>query len=242
MNVLRDDSVVRRLLASPEDMAVATSQDLISPLVLIRQIAILLSNECVTDEDRELLAKRLTLTSERAIRLASSILMTAMNQSNLQLEPINPVSICREVVHELKPLFSAHNTSIELIARKKVPLLVGDRKLLQDILLGFGDNALYFCSDKQPMKMSVAVKNDFVRIAVRDFGPRISKNLWESLESNIVKHAANTLVGRTTSSGVVLLVARRLAELMGARIGVVRHQDGATFFIDLRISQQMSLV
>lgn len=242
MNALRDDSDVRCLLTSPQDMAVVTSQDLMSPLVLIRQLALVLSNECVSDNDRQLLARRLTLTSERAMRIASSISMISLNQSNLQLEPINPVGICKEVVHELKPLFSEHNTSIELLARKKIPLLVGDRKVLQDILLGLVDNALYFCSDKQPAKISVAVKNDFVRIAVRDFGPRVSKNLWESLESGMIKHAATTLAGRTTSSGAVLLVARRLAELMGARIGVVRHQDGATFFIDLRISQQMSLV
>src|SRR6476660_4334700 len=133
-------------------LTVAAANELTSPLVLLRQFGLALSNEDMSAEDRRRLSEQMTLTSERALRLAANLSMTSAAQRMLPLEPINPISICNDVIHELTPLFRAHGQRIELQPRIRIPLLVGNRRLLERILLGFGDNALYYGSSAQPIR------------------------------------------------------------------------------------------
>ncbi|MDQ5982536.1 MAG: hypothetical protein QG549_533 [Patescibacteria group bacterium] len=232
-----------RLLDSWDEsvLTMAAASELTSPLVLLRQLGLALGDE-IDDAERRQLAQRLTLTSERALRLAANVSMVASNQSTLPLEPINPVSVCRDVVHELSPLFAAHGRAITLQQRSRIPLLVANRQLLERVLLGFGDNALHYGSTERPIRMTIHSRGDRVRIGVRDYGPPVPIDLWERLESRVARRAPAPLTSRPHASGVGLLAARRLAELMECTVGLIRHRDGATFYVDLSVSKQMSLL
>lgn len=233
---LQTDGIASHLLTS------AAAHELTSPLVLLRQLGLAISADNLSEKDRQLLGKQLALTSERALRMAWSLSMSSESQLSLPLEPINPISICQEVVHELTPLFAAHGQVITLQPRSRVPLTVANRQVLQKILLGFGDNALRYGSPRHPIHMTIASHGDRVRIGVRDWGPAVPIDLWKQLEERIAKHAPTPLGNRPQTSSVSLIVARRLAEMMDSMVGIVRHRDGATFYVDLRISEQMSLL
>ena len=47
---------------------------------------------------------------------------------------------------------------------------------------------------------------------------------------------------RPQSSGLGIFIAQNFAEAMGAKIGVIRHRDGNTFYVDLNKSEQLSLL
>jgi len=47
---------------------------------------------------------------------------------------------------------------------------------------------------------------------------------------------------RPQSSGLGLYIAGQFADAMNGRIGVTRHRDGATFYVDLQASKQLSLL
>ncbi len=222
-------------------LTMAAASELTSPLVLLRQLGLAIGDN-VDDAERRHLAQRLTLTSERALRLAASVSMVASNQRTLPLEPINPVSVCQDVIHELSPLFAAHGRAITLQQRSRIPLLVANRQLLERVLLGFGDNALHYGSEERPIRMTINSKGDRVRIGVRDYGPPVPIDMWDRLEKRVARRAAAPLSSRPNASGVGLLAARRLAELMECTVGLIRHRDGATFYIDLSVSKQMSLL
>lgn len=241
MNVEGRDRIGDSLLDN-SSMTIATASELTSPLVLLRQFSIALSDNTLSEEDRQKLSKQLTLTSERALRLASSLSMTSLDQYSLPVETLNPVSVCADVIHELTPLFIAHGQSIQLEQRMRIPLLVGNRQLLQKILLGFGDNALHYGRADRPINMTIREHGNMVRIGVRDYGPSLSIKTWNQLESRVARRAAAPLASRPQSSGVGLITARRLAELMESTVGLIRHRDGATFYIDLHVSKQMSLL
>lgn len=228
--------------ASDASLTVAAAHELSSPLVLLRQLGLALSSESIDDNERKLLSEQLTLTSERALRMAASLSMTSLNQQLLALEPINPVSICQDVSRQLAPLFTAHGQKLTLKARSRTPLLVGNRDLLKQILLSFGDNALYYGSETYPIRMSIVSKGDKVRIGMRDYGPAVPVDVWQQAERRIVHRAATPIATRPHTSVVGLIAAKRLAELMGGAIGITRHRDGATFFVDLKVSGQMSLL
>lgn len=226
--------------ADGSSLVVAAANELSSPLVLLRQLS--LSALEGSESERQLLHERLTLTSERALRMVASLSLTAADQQRLQLEPINPVSVCREVVHELTPLFHAHGQTLTVRPRSRIPLLVGDRQLLRQILLSFGDNALFYGSKEHPVDIRISEHRGRVRIGVRDFGPAVPANIWRLLDERLLQRARTPLVARPHASAVGLVAAKRLAELMGSDVGVTRHHDGATFYIDLNVSGQMSLL
>ncbi|MCA9327593.1 HAMP domain-containing histidine kinase [Candidatus Saccharibacteria bacterium] len=222
-------------------LAMAAASELTSPLVLLRQLGLALSDD-IDENERRRLAQRMTLTSERALRLAANISLMSTDQATLPLEPINPISVCRDVIHELSPLFAAHGRTITLQQRSRIPLLVANRDLLQRILLGFGDNALHYATAERPIRMTITSYANKVRIGVRDYGPAVPINIWESLDGKILRRATVPLASRPQTSGVGLVAARRLAELMESTVGLIRHRDGATFYVDLHVSKQMSLL
>lgn len=222
--------------------SMATAGELASPLILLRQLSLALTADGMTEEERLLLGKRLTLVSERALRMAAGLSMTLTDQQSLALEPINPVSVCQEVIHELMPLFEAHGQSITLQSRTRIPLLVANRRALQQILLSFGDNALHYGSKTHPIRMTISGHGSYVRIGVRDYGPAVPIDVWQRIEGRVAKRAPAPIASRPTTSAVGLIAARKLAELMDSAVGLIRHRDGATFYVDVRVSGQMSLL
>ncbi len=235
------EGVTERLL-DDSVLTMAAAGELTSPLILLRQLGLAVAADSVTEDERQLLGKQLTLTSERALRMVAALSMAATDQQSLPLEPINPLSVCQEVVHELTPLFAAHGQSITLQPRSRVPLLVGNRRILQQILLGFGDNALYYGSDSHPVHMTISGHGSHVRIGVRDYGPAVPIDMWRRLEDRVARRAPAPVASRPTVSAINLIAARRLADLMGSAVGLIRHRDGATFYIDLHVSGQTSLL
>jgi K+-sensing histidine kinase KdpD len=127
--------------------------------------------------------------------------------------------------------------------RKHPLLLVANRDLLRRILLGFGDNALHYGTDGSAVRMQIqAFKNaGTIRIGVRDYGPALSSDMWRKLQKKL-RTAPQAIHARPESSGLGLYIASQFAEAMNGRIGAVRHKDGATFYVELQASSQMSLL
>lgn len=220
----------------------AAASELTAPLVLMRQLSLALSDDSLSAAERKKLTERLTLTTERALRMTRQLGVNADAPQLLALEPVNAVTLCKEVVHELAPLFNAHGRAIAVKPRTKIPLLIADRQLLRKILVGLGDNALHYGSDKKPVELTIAVAGDKVRLGVRDYGPAVPSDIWQRLEGRVSRRSAVPLARRPQTSGVGLVTARKLTEMMGGMIGVTRHRDGATFYVDMHVSGQMNLL
>ena len=228
-------------LDEPTLLAQAASE-LNAPLVLLRQLGLALAADTMTPSERKRLSEQLTLTSERALRLTKQLTFSSDAPSLIELEPVNAVTLCQEVVHELSPLFMAHGRAITVHPRSKVPLLVANRQLLRQLLMGLGDNALHYASDDKPVQLIIKMLGGSVRIGVRDYGPAVPNDLWQQLDGRVARRAAVSLPRRPQVSGLGLMAARRLAAAMGGVVGVTRHRDGATFYVDMHQSGQLSLL
>ena len=223
---------------------IAAAHELKAPLALVRQLALRLEDEHLSDAERQRLLRQTVLTSERALRLTSDLTRSARLDSALfTLEPINPEQLCRDVASELAPLFEAYGRNVEVKTRKHPLLLVANRDLLRRILLGFSDNALHYSMPGTAVHMQIqAFKNaGVIRIGVRDFGPALSTDMWRKLQKKL-KVAPQSIHARPESSGLGLYIASQFAEAMNGRIGAVRHKDGATFYVELQASSQLSLL
>lgn len=215
----------------PETLLTA-AHELKSPLVLIRQLALELDAGSVSKNEASRLLRQISLTSERALNLTTNLTKVARLEDGLfELEPINPVQVCEDVAVELRPLYRETNRTISVRRLYHAPLAVANRDLLRQVLVNFADNALHYSVASQPVEMTVEVsrRGNRVRLGVRDYGPAIEADVK-------LRHT------RPRSSGLGLLIARRFAETMNGSVGVIRHQDGATFYIDIGVSSQLSLL
>lgn len=225
---------------------VAAAHELKAPLALVRQLALRLENPSVSASERVTLLRQTVLTTERALRLTSDLTRSARLQDTialLTLEPINPEQLCKDVVAELAPLFQEYGTKVGVKNRRHPLLLVANRDLLRRVLCGLSDNALHYASPGTAVYMQIQAfkKAGTVRIGVRDYGPALSSDMWRSLQARLAM-APQPIHARPESSGLGLYIAGRFAEAMQGRIGAVRHRDGATFYIELQASLQMSLL
>lgn len=223
---------------------VAAAHELKSPLALVRQLALSLEDGNASIADQKKMLHQICLTSERALRLTSDLTRSVRLEDGLfELEPINPQQICEDIVHELTPLFAAHNRKVKLVARKHPLLLVANRDLLRRIITNFSDNALHYCEGSEVVQIKIGELRfgKIVRLSVRDFGPAIPIDVIHSLRGKLI--SSNTMVhARPQSSGLGLFIATQFAEAMNGKIGVIRHNDGATFYVDLQASKQLSLL
>lgn len=223
---------------------VAAAHELKAPLALVRQLALRLEDEHLSDSERARLLQQTVLTTERALRLTSDITKAARLESALfDVEPINPDQLCRDVVAELTPLFEAYGRTVSIKTRKHPLLLVANRDLLRRILLGFSDNALHYSQPGTAVDMQIQAfkKAGVIRIGVRDYGPALSADMWRRLQKKLPL-APQPVHARPESSGLGLYIASQFAEAMQGKIGAVRHRDGATFYVELQASSQLSLL
>ncbi|AGL62484.1 putative Histidine kinase [Candidatus Saccharimonas aalborgensis] len=223
---------------------VAAAHELKSPLALIRQLSLALeAGDCSLDEASTMI-RRISLTSERALRLTTDLTRSSrLKDSLFSLEPVNPMSLCEEVVDELQPLYAAKGRRLVVAERHRPLLAVANKDLLRRILINFADNALHYSVGSEPVvvKASAHSGGTKIRLAVRDHGPALPSQLWRRLDTSLGV-SSQPLHNRPQSSGLGLTIARRFAETMMGSVGATRHQDGATFYVDLTASTQLRLL
>ncbi len=222
----------------------AAAHELKSPLSLIRQLSLMLESGNLSDAEKERIMRQIILTSERGLRLTSDLTRsTRLADAMFKLEPINPQQLCEDIIHELEPLFRAHNRKIVLVPHRHALLLIANRDLLRRIIVNFGDNALHYSEGDTPVKIKINSidQGKTIRLGVRDFGPALSKNILYDLPDKL-SDAPSPIFARPQSSGLGLFIASQFADTMNGRIGVMRHRDGATFFVDLQASHQLNLL
>jgi signal transduction histidine kinase len=228
-----------------DDMSsvITAAHELKAPLALVRQLSLSLEGENITPRERERMVRQIILTTERALRLTTDLSRSSRLQDSLfELEPLNPQQICEEVAHELTPLYKARDREIRVASRYRPALVVANRELLYRIMLNFGDNALHY-SDGGTVELRTGVRTagTQIRLGVRDYGPTVPIDIWAKLQSRLGTQT-QVLHTRPQSSGLGLYVASQFASAMQGKIGATRHRDGATFYVDLNASTQLSLL
>lgn len=231
-----------RQFGSISPVAIA-AHELKSPLSLLRQLALSLEVEDISDTERQHIVGHMRLVSERALRLTTDLTKVERLEGSLfELEPINPQQLCEEVAHDLMPLYKAYGREIIVTRRARPLLAVANRDLLRRVLLNFADNALHYSDEAAPVELhtSSLAGGEIIRLGVRDYGPALPTDTWRALRETATRPQA--IHARPGSSGLGLSIARQFAEAMNGTVGAIRHRDGATFYVDMYASRQLSFL
>ena len=221
--------------------AIIVAHELKGPLSLSRQLALSLDFEDSIDGAREI-GHQIAATSERALRQVEDLTRIArLEDAMFEMEPVNPRIVCDEVVTELWRLFRFNRRELMIDYRNKRKLVVANRQLLHAVVYNFCLNAMNYGGEELPSLVSIYEKRDKIRIDVRDYGPTVPTKVWREIKNGFVKKPVDIAM-RPGSSGLGLYIAAKFANYMNSDFGLVRHRDGTSFYIDLPISGQLSLV
>ena len=218
------------------------AHELKTPLSLIRQMALLLDDDLTSEADKKQLQQRIVQTSEQALQLTVDLPNSAnLTPSLFPLEPVNPLAICQQMAVETRFNAVLYGRKISWPrSGRNSRLILANRTLLGRILANFLNNALKYTEDDSEIKVSVKAVDGAVRLSVRDFGPMMSLKEYRRLLDEM--DARKTVRTRPESSGLGIYVASQFARAMNGQIGLIRHRDGLTFYVDMPISRQLSLL
>lgn len=221
---------------------VVAAHELKSPLALMRQLSLLLQEEALAADDVKQIAAQLSQVSDRALGLVGDLAQTAnLSPALFPLEPVNPLALCREMAHEMRPMMQLYNRSISWPSgRAAGQLVVANRVLLGRVLVNFLHNALRYSEVGCAIEVTAKRRSDTMRLSVRDYGPMMSRREYRRLIDEMAQR--KTVRTRPESSGLGVYVAAQFARAMGGDIGLIRHRDGLTFYIEVPLSRQMSLL
>ncbi len=241
-----DSREFHNALADDASFLVA-AHELKTPLSIIRQLSLTLNDKDIQLDEGE--AKRISaqidLTTERALRLVTDLTKVAkLEDAMFQLEPINTRRICNDIVNDMREVYKLHGRNLILkptnYNRNQNLLALANYDLLRAILLNFSDNALYSSTEKANVEVSVQNVKNNIRISVRDYGESLPLSIWRSIKKQNCQPVAAS--SRPQSSGLGIYIAHNFAQAMNGEIGVIRHRNGNTFYVDLMPSEQLSLV
>ena len=215
------------------------AHELKSPITLMRQLALAIqSGELSPDEERQF-SDRLVMMSDRSLQLVNDLSHVGNLQPALfPLEPTNPLAVCRRLHVGISPMAEMYGRDIIWPKNRRVDLVSANSRLLGSVLGNFIDNALKYSQENMPIRVKIIQKDGATRMVVRDHGPQISLKEYRRLVDEMEQ--LKSIKTRPDSSGLGVYIAAQFARAMGAEIGLIRHRDGVSFYIDLVKSGQLS--
>ena len=218
---------------------VVAAHELKTPLALMRQLSLLLSEGSLDGAETRRVSQQVTQTAERALALVGDLAHTAnLSPTLFPLEPVNPLAVCRQIAQEMRPALQVYDRRVEWPRGRQAQLVVANQTLLGRVLANFLENALRYSEPSATVRVKLQRRGDVLRTGVRDFGPMMSlREYRQLLDEMALRKSVRT---RPESSGLGVYVASQFAQAMNGEIGLIRHRDGLTFYVDLPLSRQLS--
>lgn len=220
---------------------VVAAHELKAPLTLVRQLSLLMADGSLSETDSKKISQQTAQVAERALALVSDLAHTAnLSPTLFPLEPVNPLAVCQEIAQQMRPTMELYGQQIEWPRTKtrRDQLIVANQTLLGRVLANFLENALRYSEPSAKVRVQLQKHGAMLRLGVRDFGPMMSLREYRRLTDEMEKR--KSIRTRPESSGLGIYVASQFAQAMDGEIGLIRHRDGLTFYVELPLSRQLS--
>lgn len=218
----RSNSQLQRLDESKDEFISMASHQLRTPLTSIKgYISMLMEGDVgeVTKEQKHVLNEAF-VSSERMVRLISDFLNVSRLQTGKFVIEKHPIDLALLVQRELDGLeSSASARGMKFIYKvpKNIPILELDENKIQQVVMNFSDNAIYYSKDKGKIIVSLKKVSDFVEFTVEDNGIGVPKEDQDRLFNKFVR-ASNARKVRPDGTGVGLFLAKKVIDDHGGTI------------------------
>lgn len=238
----RKNAELARLNNLKNDFLGMAAHDLRKPLGLILGYTELLEQDLASElsEEHYGFLKQVLQSCERMRRLIDDFLdLSAIESGRLVLDA-QPTYV-DEVVERVEGLLRlyASRAQVELVVHAEPDLGEADidGPKIEQVLINLGSNAIEYSPAGSQVRISVAKDAGSLRFAVRDQGPGIAPEQIETLFTSSQRVTSARKQHGRRGSGLGLLIARKIIEGHGGRIGVDSQVgEGSTFWFALPLA------
>ncbi len=226
-------------MESEVDGILVAAHELKAPLAVLRQLALSFDE---MDTKGEHIRSEMVRVSDRAIKQINDLVKIKRLEDGLfEMEPVSVRAVCDDVSRELRYLFDYNKRNLFIKYSNRARLVTANRELLHSVVYNFLLNAMHYSGEETRSELIVKDAYDRVKIMVRDYGPALPIDVWREMKRGWVKKPTSIAM-RPGSSGLGLYIASKFSRYMNAEVGAVRHRDGTSFYVELPVSKQASLL
>lgn len=219
------------------------SHELRTPLTGVINMADLLLFTSLSEEQLDY-TRTIKFSGETLLTILSDILdFSKIEAGRMHLEnlELNPTAVVKEAVKMVSGTAAQKGLTLECHVADGVPQkLFGDPTRLRQIMLNLLSNAIKFTESGG---VTVRVNNEeseaddvTLRVEIADTGPGMSQEIQQKLFAPFTQ-GDSTTTRKFGGTGLGLAISKKLAEMMGGRIGVTSAPgSGSTFYFTITLN------
>lgn len=233
---------LKKLDEAKDEFISMASHQLRTPLTSIKgYVSMLMEGDVgkVTDEQKHLLQEAF-VSSERMVRLIGDFLNVSRLQTGKFVIEKRPIDLAQLVADEIDALGSnaaSRDLSFSYKKPKGIPLLMLDENKIQQVIMNFADNALYYSKEASTIQVTLKKVDGMVEFSVKDSGIGVPKDQQDQLFNKFFR-ATNARQQRPDGTGVGLFLAKKVIDAHGGEIVFTSKENkGSTFGFRLPIEK-----
>lgn len=212
----RSNAQLQRLDEAKDEFISMASHQLRTPLTSIKgYLSMLIEGDLgeVTKDQKHVLNEAF-ISSERMVRLIGDFLNVSRLQTGKFVIEKHPVDLAQLVQRELEALESnaaARDMKFVYKKPKNIPKLELDENKIEQVVMNFADNAIYYAKEKSKITVTLKKVGEFVEFTVKDTGIGVPKADQQHLFTKFYR-ASNARKARPDGTGVGLFLAKKVID------------------------------